>query len=73
MLPKRFYCPEENSYKVSRSYHLWFRRYIGAVNLPPPLLHETQYALLRIKLRSGGATTAANNGVTDRLFKRYGR
>ena len=24
-------------------------------------------------LRSGGATSAANNGVTDRLFKRHGR
>ena len=24
-------------------------------------------------LRSGGATAAANNGVSDRLFKRHGR
>ena len=24
-------------------------------------------------LRSGGATAAANNGISDRLFKRHGR
>lgn len=24
-------------------------------------------------LRAGGATAAANNGVSDRLFKRHGR
>ena len=34
-------------------------------------LDPKQYGLH--SLRSGGATTAANRGVPDRLFKRHGR
>ena len=56
-------CNKPLSYTSAREQ---FLAAVKSIGLPP-----TNYGLH--SLRSGGASTAANNGVSDRLFKKHGR
>ena len=53
-----------NLYHSLRSKKLWLN---SVVNLR---FHNSSYGLR--SLRSGGASAAANAGISDRLFKRHG-
>lgn len=67
------YCKKSSSYKLRNSGHISYTRAreILLEKLECLGLEKSKFGLH--SLRSGGATSAANAGVSDRLFKKHGR
>ncbi|KAK3095272.1 hypothetical protein FSP39_012523 [Pinctada imbricata] len=67
------FCHSSNSYKLRKSGHLSYTRVreLFLEKLHCLGLDTTKFGLH--SLRSGGATAAANAGISDRLFKKHGR
>ncbi|KAK3087837.1 hypothetical protein FSP39_011297 [Pinctada imbricata] len=67
------FCKSSNDYKLRSSEHLSYTR---ARELLLEKLNDLDLDISKYglhSLRSGGATAAANRGVSDRLFKKHGR